>query len=132
MIGTDSSFRMNDDFMMALAQVTNNGKEISVVYWFIKSMNKFNQVDNVIVKDLYERAGLSKASMYKLMKRLEDIGLIYKIKKGYYMVNPEMIVNINKSELKAKYEIIGLWNMFTAEDENIEENNNKILEDEIF
>ena len=103
------NYKINDDFLLALTMSTKNAKEISVVYWFLKTMNKANIVHNVVVKHLYTKANISKVVFYRLLTRLIEQGLIIKLDTKTYMINPEMVINHRKSINKDRPQLLALW-----------------------
>lgn len=114
-VGDDFNFKINDKFFLALALSTKNAKEISVVYWLCKSMNKYNMIHNVNNKYLYERSNISKPTYYKLRKRLIDNGLIIVLDVRTVMVNPEFIQNHRKTTNTDKIEVVTMWNNYKKE-----------------
>lgn len=107
--GDNFNFKINDEFMMAIAQSVSNPKDMSVVYWLVKSMDKLNIVRGVDNKYIYTRANISKPSYYKLLSRLFYNEFMVKIDSKTYMVNPEMIVNHRKSLAKDRPSLLALY-----------------------
>ena len=103
------NFKMNDDFFFKLALSTRNSKDISVVYWFLKSMNKNNMILNTNNKYLYDKAQMSKPSFYKLINRLEENHLVIRLEKKIYMVNPNVVINHRKTLNKDRPELLAAW-----------------------
>jgi len=103
------NFKINDDFLYALATATKSGKEIALIYWFIKSMNKANIIHNVKTNELVTKAGMARATYYKCLASLQEVNLLVKLDKKTFMVNPEMVVNHRKSISKDRPQLLALW-----------------------
>jgi hypothetical protein len=109
------NYKITKEFMLALALSTKNAKEISVVYWFMKSMNKANIVYNVNNKKVYTAASLSKVIYYRLIKRLLENDFILKINSKTFMVNPNFVINHRKSINRERTQLLELWDEYVRQ-----------------
>ncbi len=106
------NYKMNDEFMYALAISTNNPKDISILYYFMKTMGKNNISRGFDSSKVYKRAEVSKSNYYKLLKRLEEAELIIKLASDTLMVNPEMVINFRKSISEDRPQLLSLWSEY--------------------
>ena len=103
------NYKMNQDFMYALALSTNSGKDISVLYNLLSRMGKNNIAHHIEPVPTYSKANMSKKSYYAVLKRLQENQLIIKLSSNTFMVNPEMILNFRKSPKADRPQLLALW-----------------------
>ena len=106
------NYKMNDEFMYSMAVSTKNERDISILYYFIKTMGKNNIARGFDNHKVYTRAKVGKTSYYALLKRLEEAEVIVKLTTDILMVNPEMIINFRKSISEDRPQLLSLWSEY--------------------